>query len=312
MRDDQWLFVGPRSDPNRYRVGEVVGTGGEGEVRRGEVLVEGRPVPVAVKRWRPLSGDPDVLRRQGDQWANQVRLVQSIEHPAVVRDRESFIGAPPHRAHLTDGAGDVLYLVMNWAEGVPLYRWACERPRVTYADVCAVVRAVAGAVAHLHSGRDTGGQPILHCDLKPDNVIISGDDRVHLVDFGHARGSERPAGAAGTPGFRAPEVARSGGTVSKAADIFSLGALTYFLVTGRCPPERRGGHDPAVIVDVLARAPMISDRPGAAAHIAWAMAPRPDDRPVSATAWAAGLRLRGPSTLVPVRTGRPGRSLCLL
>jgi serine/threonine protein kinase len=283
-------YAGPPHDPNRYRVGDPVGRGGEGEVARGVLLVEGAPVDVAIKMWRHPGGDLGGLRARELAWERQVRLVQSIQHPGVVRVRESFVGAPPHAADCPLRPGHVLYLIMNWADGVPLCDWVEERPDAGYDDVCAVTAAVASAVAHLHSGYDTGGRPILHRDLKPGNVIVSESGDVQLVDFGLARGANRPASVAGTPGYLAPEVVLHG-RFSEASDMFGLGAIAYFLVVGADPPTQPlNAFDLAPIRARLRNAPMLGGRQEGAEHIAWAMDPDPAHRPTDAEAWAAGLR----------------------
>jgi hypothetical protein len=283
------VHVGPRDDPDRYLVGDTVGMGGEGEVAHGVLLVEHIPVDVAIKMWRRRDGDGITLEDQARSWQSQLRLVQSISHPGIVRMREAFTGAPPHHAGEADTTGEVLYLVMNWAPGVNLTRWAEDHPAKSYEDVCAIVAAVAGALAHLHSGVDTGGQPILHRDLKPANVILSGRDRVQIVDFGLASGLGRPPDGSGTPAYLAPEVALLG-RFSPASDVFALGALTYYLLVGGSPPQLLSDqYDLSGLRGALLASPLLAGRPEVADHVLAAMAPSAGERPTDVAAWASGL-----------------------
>jgi serine/threonine protein kinase len=284
MKNGNAIYAGPPDDPNRYQVGTTVGTGGEGEVARGLLLIDGEPVDVALKMWRH-AGDASSLEARAEAWQSQVRLVRSITHPGIVRMREAFVGAPPHYHDQPARPGQVLYLVMNWAPGVPLSRWTAERPGLDHRELCAIVLAVSVALAHLHAGIDTGGRTVLHRDLKPDNIIIADVEHLQLVDFGLAGGTPGEPERRGTPGYVAPEVAAHG-RFSTASDIYALGALAYFLVTGEHPPDQGGGD---VDLGPVRAAPLTADHPAVVDHIGRAMATRPEDRPVDAVAWAQRL-----------------------
>jgi serine/threonine protein kinase len=100
---------------------------------------------------------------------------------------------------------------------------------------------LCGVLTYLHERR----YPIVHCDLKPSNILLAEGGRVILLDFGIARFAMEvppdppPARIAGTPGYIAPEYARWGFATVR-ADIYSLGVLLNQLLTGQ-PPERCGG-----------------------------------------------------------------------
>jgi serine/threonine protein kinase len=281
------LYAGPPDDPDRYRVGDAVGVGGEGAVHRAQVLSEGEFIEVAIKVWNRNDDDPGFDRRVR-LWQDQRILLQSVTHPNIVRVHDVFVGAPPHRRGHGGDARRSLYLVMDWLPGSALSVWRVGRRDLTYAQVCKILVPIAEALGSLHGGREPNRQPILHRDLKPANVMIGEDGTaIKIVDFGLARGAHRAPAAGGTPGYTAPEVVERG-AFSDRSDVFSLGALAYWLITGASPPDRPADH----LDDIrsrLAGTDMLADAPEIVDHICWALAPRAEDRPDVKT-WAAGLR----------------------
>lgn len=166
-------YVGPHDDPNRYELEVSVGSGGEGQVFRATLEVHHQAVPVAVKLFRDDHQGLVDFNAVARDWQQQVALVQTIDHPSIVRMREAFVGPPPHAPSNPTKAGRVLGLVMNWVDGVPLTSWVTDHPRRTFDDVARLVHAIASGVSHLHSGVDTSGVAILHRDLKPSNILVS-------------------------------------------------------------------------------------------------------------------------------------------
>jgi WD40 repeat protein/class 3 adenylate cyclase len=109
--------------------------------------------------------------------------------------------------------------------------------------VLAYLAEAAEALTHLHSQ----DPPVIHGDVKPANLILTKGGRVKLVDFGMSSAPEAPRRRAGTPGFRAPELAADG-VPSRASDVYSLAATAFTLLSGSPPsgllPSWRG-IDPA-------------------------------------------------------------------
>ena len=276
-------FVGPFDAPDKYRLVELRSRGGEGEVWRGSLGVEGQDVPVAVKQI--LATNIDDLDQWRDRWRRQAEVLRSLQHPGLVTVREVFEGPEPHDAELADVNSSTLYLVMNWVEGPTLVEWVTRRVGRDVLESIAVVRGLASAVDYLHSGVATGA-PIVHRDIKPANVIIT-DEGPRLVDFGFVRGladGEASQTMVGTPSYVAPEVAAGLGA-SAASDRFSLGATAFFALTSKTPDL----SDPRSLREHLASVGGLEDRPDVHEHLLAMLHPDPTHRPTSSLDWAQGL-----------------------
>ncbi|WP_421121698.1 NPCBM/NEW2 domain-containing protein [Aquihabitans daechungensis] len=171
---------------------------------------------------------------------------------------------------------------MNWVPGDPLSTWDVDHP-MSLTQIQAKLMAIGAAIAHLHSGIDTQGIPIVHGDLKPSNVIVG--ERVTVVDFGLAQSASAWIYRGETPGYAAPEIT-AGGPPSVAGDIFALGSIAYYLVVGASPPEH---YDADALRTALAGSALAGQQPGLIDHILWAMAKDPVDRPPAASDWAAAI-----------------------
>ncbi len=121
---------------------------------------------------------------------------------------------------------------MDWVEGTDLARLLGERgrPGLAPSSVLAYLAQAAEALTHLHSQ----DPPVIHGDVKPANLILTKGGRVKLVDFGLSSAPAAPRRRAGTPGFRAPELAADG-VPSRASDVYSLAATAFALLSGSAP-----------------------------------------------------------------------------
>ena len=115
--------------------------------------------------------------------------------------------------------------------GLPLYDKICKQVNQVFTEKQAgsYMRQLFQAINHCHA------QNIVHRDIKPDNIMITDDNRVRLIDFGLAVESKRRdlTEIAGTPYYMAPEVIKS--TYGKQSDLWSLGVVLYTLVSGYLP-----------------------------------------------------------------------------
>ena len=126
---------------------------------------------------------------------------------------------------------------MNWVEGESLDEWIRHRSERNPIDDLKVLVSVAAALDLMHSGRATGGVPVVHRDIKPSNILVTEHGSV-LVDFGLTRGlpdGQRLTGVVGTPGYLAPE-STDNGSYSPASDRYAFGAVCFFVLTGLEPP----------------------------------------------------------------------------
>jgi serine/threonine protein kinase len=215
-----------------------LGQGGMGKVYRAKW--RGCDSPVAVKLLRkPLREHPLSVARFREEAAIMARL----RHPGIVGVHG--IGLLPDGGH---------FLVMDLIEGNNL----AQQPCPTVVDVVRWVAEAAEAIEYAHRAG------IIHCDLKPSNLLLGRDGHVVVTDFGLARSltsGNIPHG--GTAGFIAPELLVPDGTVSPRSDVYSLGAVLHALL-----PKR--SHE----VDAICQRSMAldsQDRFGSAANLASAL-----------------------------------------
>jgi hypothetical protein len=300
---DDAFYVGPDSEPDKYRLKRQVGSGGEAELWEAETAVAGGWERVAVKILRyDRRAQADAWRRR---WADQVELLRLIPHPGVVGVHQWFDGPPIHRARQVDGHGRVLYLVMNWIEGTSLAEWVpLHRDAEGHFEALRVLMQVADVLAWLHSGQATpSGRAVIHGDLTPSNIIVDRNRQAVLVDFGLVKVAQQVSEVVeGTRGYWAPEVLRAG-AYSPASDRYAFGGVTYYVLTGEHPPE-----EARRIRARLAKVPLIQASPGLLDHLMSMFADQPEHRPPPAE-WIRAFRVQ--SSTVAGRAGgmpapRPG------
>jgi hypothetical protein len=249
-----------------YEIEEVVGRGGMGVVYRAVELRLGRPV--ALKVIAPQFAEDPLARMR---FVREARTAASIEHPNVI---------PIHAAGEQDG---VAFIAMRFIAGDDL------RSLVRHEGPLPPVRAAhfVGQVASALDAAHRAG--IVHRDVKPANVLVAGGDHAYLTDFGLTAflgsASTVPGGRewVGTPDFAAPEQIR-GDRPDARTDVYALGCVLFFLLTGR--PPFAGENQQAKLWAHLTDPPPPL-RPGAVSAfdrvIARALAKVPEDRYSSAS-----------------------------
>jgi len=215
---DQGRFTPGSVIADRYRVVGLLGRGGMGEVYRADDLRLDQPValkflPEGVER------DPERLSR----FYNEARLARQVTHPAVCRvhDLGEVEGRP--------------FLSMEYVDGEDLGSLLKRIGRLSSDKAVELALQLCAGLAAAHA------QGVLHRDLKPANVMIDGQGRARITDFGLAGLAERIPGedvSSGTPAYMSPEQLE-GLEVTPRSDLYSLGLVLYELFTGRRAFEGR-------------------------------------------------------------------------
>ena len=273
---------------NRYRIVKLVGQGGFGAVYRAWDL--SLLQPVALKE---NSGGGAEAQRQFER---EAQLLAGLRHANLPRVIDHFV---------LPGQGQ--YLVMDFIEGKSLSDLLaeCGGP-LAEAEALPWIRQVAEALEYLH----TRTPPIIHRDIKPDNVIVTQEGRAILVDFGiskvyEASKSTTIGARAVTPGYSPPEQYGRGKTDPR-SDVYALGATLYTLLTGQIPPD---GPDLASGADMLTPPRVVNPTVSAAtsAAIVAAMAPHVSQRLGSAGGLATALASASSRSVAP-RPRQPTRT----
>ncbi len=193
----------------RYRIIGLLGRGGMGEVYRADDLRLGQPVALKLLP-ETLRHDPVRLA----QFHNEVRTARQVSHPNVCRVYD--IGE----------ADGLLYLSMEYVDGEDLASSLRRIGRFPEDKAADIARQLCAGLAAAHQ------RGVVHRDLKPANVMLDGDGRVRVMDFGLAAIGRVEDIRAGTPAYMAPEQLL-GREVTAKSDIFALGLVIYELFTGR-------------------------------------------------------------------------------
>jgi serine/threonine-protein kinase len=201
---------------NRYRLVEMVGSGGMAVVFKGVDTLLHRPV--AIKILREAYADDDTFLSRFQQ---EARSAARLDHPNVVTVYD--VGRD----------GDRHYIVMEFVDGEDLKTCIRRKGRLTVAEAVDIATQVAAGVGHAHKAG------IIHCDVKPQNVLLTEDGTAKVADFGIARalsesGLTDSDVVWGSPLYLAPEQA-AGERPTPASDVYSIGVTLYEMLAG-VPP----------------------------------------------------------------------------
>lgn len=226
-----WLLEQDTLVNDRYRVTGILGKGGFGVT----YLVE--DLRLHAKR-RALKEVPEILFDE-----HETRLLGRLSHPSIPDITDRFTN------------GGMVYLVLEFGGNRTLRTEQAQRGgRIPLFVLLPWMRQLCEALQYLHAQTP----PVVHRDLKPDNILLDENGRIMLIDFGIAKESTpdtvtRTLGRAASQGFSPPEQVLGTGTDAR-SDVYALGAIIYNLLTGQMPPaahERVVGKTIAPLSDAL-------------------------------------------------------------
>ncbi|HZJ07345.1 MAG TPA: protein kinase [Nocardioidaceae bacterium] len=208
----------------RYSLEREIGRGGMGAVWLGRDEVLGRQV--ALKQIGLLPGADSTGLARAER---EARLSARLNHPHVVAVFNFVV----------DADTDARWLVMEYVDGPTMAQLVREEGKLSPDDAAPLLWQAADALVAAHSAG------IVHRDVKPSNILVDRTRRVKLTDFGIARIAADPSLTqtglvTGSPAYLAPEVA-TGQRGDEAADVWSLGATMFHVLSGRAPYET-GDH----------------------------------------------------------------------
>jgi eukaryotic-like serine/threonine-protein kinase len=254
---------------SRYTVEATLGRGGMATVELARDAQLGRKV--AIKRLFASLVDDETFQAR---FLREARLAAGLSHPNLVAvyDAGEEAGVP--------------YIVMEYVEGETLAQLMRRTGPLPPDRAVEILLQVCAGLGHAHAAG------LIHRDIKPQNLLVRHDGVVKIADFGIARTLQATqltqAGTVlGTAAYLAPEQA-AGQPVTAAADIYSLGAVSYELLAGRTPYEFDSLADLTFAQRQPPR-PIDGVPPQLERAVVGALAFRPEDRPESAAAFAREL-----------------------
>ena len=254
----------------RYTIEREVGAGGMATVYLAHDVRHDRKVALKVLR-------PELAATLGaDRFLNEIRIAANLTHPHIL---------PLHDSGEADG---FLFYVMPFIEGESLRARLSRQGELPVPESAKILRDVVDALAYAHQ------HGVVHRDIKPDNVLLSGRHAM-VTDFGVAKAVSEATGrqqlttagvALGTPAYMAPEQAVADPHVDHRADLYAVGVLAYEMLTGR-PPFAGPSPQAVLAAHVTEPAkPITAIRQAVPAPLAQlimqCLEKRPADRPTSA------------------------------
>lgn len=264
----------------RYRIVELIGRGGMGNVYRAEHRLMNRQVAIKLINAQLVRNSQAVER-----FRREVQAAAKLSHPNIVG------------AFDAEQAGNAHFLVMEFVVGTDLASVVKQRGPLPVVLACDCIRQAAAGLQHAHE------KGMVHRDIKPHNLMMSADGQVRILDFGLAGFVSDSAAAdavsdsadaggvghvgshlttfgsmMGTPDYMAPEQATDAHSADIRADIYSLGCALHFLLTGQ-PPFTTDNALAKLKAHAQQAPPALTDVPTELASIAARMmAKNPADR----------------------------------
>ncbi len=268
-------FIGQVLD-RRYEIKEILGEGGMSVVFLADDLLRRRPVALKLLR-EEFERDEINLAR----FTNEAKAVAMLSHENIVNIYDTSLYS------------DLKYIVMEYVEGETLRDRIDREGALPFSDILSVTSQILLALDYAHA------RGIVHCDIKPQNILLLSDGKVKLADFGIAtiRGKsavKEQDKTIGTVYYMSPEQA-SGKKTDQKSDLYSLGAMVYEMATGTLPFD--SDSTVSIVMMHMKETPMTPSKrevtvpPALDAFILTAMEKHPKDRFSSASQMLEYLRL---------------------
>lgn len=226
----------------KYRITQLLGKGGMGEVWAGEHQLTGRPVAVKVLSDAYLSNKKVVAR-----FGREARAASAVHHDGIVEILDQ---------DCTDEG--VPFLVMEFLEGESVGQRIKRKQKLSESEALAIMSPLLSALDAAHQAG------VIHRDLKPDNVFIlpglRGDERIKILDFGISQKADeiehrltQEGSVLGTPHYMSPEQARGEANIDVRVDVYAAAVLMYECVVGEVPFDANNYN--ALLQIIIARPP---------------------------------------------------------
>ncbi len=208
---------------SRYQIANVLGQGGIGITYAAEDLQTGDRVAIKALSLRRMT-DWKVL----ELFDREAKVLAQLDHPAIARYLDYF--------QIDSDRDRDFYIVQQLVEGRSLAQAIAEGWHGSESDIQQIAEQVLDVLIYLHELKP----PVIHRDIKPQNIILQPNGKIAIVDFGAVQDTYRStqvggSTVVGTYGYMPPEQFR--GKSVPASDLYALGATILFLLTGRSPTD---------------------------------------------------------------------------
>ena len=251
----------------RYELEELIGGGGMADVYKARDCLLNRPVAVKILH-EEFKQDKEFV----DKFQREAQAAARLSHPNIVNIYDVGVADGDH------------YIVMEYVPGRTLKDRIRQEGHLSVSESLRVAREIAEALAHAHANN------LVHCDIKPHNILMMADGHAKVADFGIARAVTESTmtysgNVIGSVHYFSPEQAK-GTMITPKSDVYSLGVVLYEMLTGKLPFT--GDNPVSIAVKHLQEEPVPVRQidpaipPGVEAIVSKAMSKDPAMRPTSA------------------------------